>query len=263
MDSGKTLSAEPWAELSNLPPAVCKALFTFQKIVPPVLKESEAGGGAKKYSYADMATILKTVRPALVEAGLGFTQLIHPMRRGELVVETILFAAETGEQVSFRSSAEIPPTFVRNEAGEIEREFVDPHKYGSIATYLSRYALTKALGIAADEDDDAAKARPLPGAPEPRRENRPAPRREPAPAPAAPKPATGNGRPSTGLTIEEHAFLSNLPEDVKSFCRASNLSAVEALTWTGWPSPRTVDEMREAIRTTRALADSNNDGEKP
>jgi len=121
------------------------ALATAQGAMPQPNKDREVTvamrkadgtpGGNYKFKYATLENCISTVRPHLAANGLGFVQFIAP---GEMV--TRIFHA-SGE---FLDCA-IPMPNLPNK----------PQEAGSLISYFKRYSLCTALGITADEDDDA------------------------------------------------------------------------------------------------------------
>lgn len=103
------------------------------------------------YTYADLATILDHVRPVLARHGLAVSQNVTEADGGRLAVSTTL-VHDSGEVLTFGPLV-----------GDSGRDW---QGLGSAITYARRYALCAALGIAADDDDDAqtapskAKAKP-------------------------------------------------------------------------------------------------------
>jgi hypothetical protein len=133
-----------------------------------VTVEHKSGGGRHSYSYAELPDIIDLVRPVLAKHGLGVTQDASSEADGTIAVITRCFHT-SGQWV------ESDP--YRLPAGQ------DAQSAGSAVTYARRYSLCAFLGIAADADDDGAKARggrqaePAPSAPQ-----------EPAQAPVGPAP---------------------------------------------------------------------------
>jgi hypothetical protein len=111
---------------------------------PP--KDKIANTGAFKYAYADLAGVLDHVRPVLAKHSLGLVQDVE-VAEGRVGITTTLIHS-SGESLKFGPLAASAP--------------VDMQKLGSAITYARRYALVAALGIAADEDDDAASVPPAP-----------------------------------------------------------------------------------------------------
>jgi hypothetical protein len=102
-------------------------------------------GGKYSYSYADLATCLDAVIPALSEVGIA---LFQPVRvEPPQAIATTLLVHESGEWLS----------------GDFAVAIVDPtdaRSIGSAATYARRYGLLSMLGYASsDEDDDGQEAR--------------------------------------------------------------------------------------------------------
>ena len=87
-----------------------------------------------KSKYADLTTIIDTVKPALNKHGITVLQIIVPEG-----VETVLLH-ESGEFVSG-----ITPIVVAKQN--------DPQALGSAVTYARRYGLQAMLSIGADDDD--------------------------------------------------------------------------------------------------------------
>lgn len=98
-----------------------------------------------KSRYADLATVLDTVRPVLTRHKLAVVQMPTEMDGGPGLATTLVH--ESGEWM--RSTVRLYP-------GK-----QDPQGIGSALTYARRYGLQAVLGIAADDDDDGhAGSRP-------------------------------------------------------------------------------------------------------
>lgn len=98
-----------------------------------------------KSRYADLATVLDTVRPVLALHKLAVVQMPTEMDGGPGLATTLVH--ESGEWM--RSTVRLYP-------GK-----QDPQGIGSALTYARRYGLQAVLGIAADDDDDGhAGSRP-------------------------------------------------------------------------------------------------------
>lgn len=116
-------------------------------------------GGSYSYGFADLATVLEAVRPALSKHELALVQLptVRLVDGAAFVqVETLLVHS---------SGASIATVL------ELPVDAATPQAIGSGMTYARRYSLLALLGIAAeDEDDDAQGAQPK--APAPAQESR-------------------------------------------------------------------------------------------
>ena len=117
---------------------IYKALANFQQEVPVIHKSTQGYG----YQFADLPSIFEKINPLLKKHGLGFTQLLNADS-----LDTIVFHVESGEQVV--SSVQIP----QNVELKGQNSF---QVLGSAITYLRRYALSAALGLITDVDNDAA-----------------------------------------------------------------------------------------------------------
>jgi hypothetical protein len=122
---------------------ITKALIKFQKLCPKITKSKSSMYGM----YADLASILETIRPALIECELVVTQ----MPDGKHGLTTIV-SHSSGQFI--RGYYEMEPLPVVVDKTTKERA-VTPQSLGSVITYQRRYALGAALGFAAEEDTDA------------------------------------------------------------------------------------------------------------
>ena len=114
-----------------------KSLAAFQQEVPVIHKGTKGYG----YSYADLPTIFEAINPLLKKHGLGFIQQLD----GTSLVTTI-FHVESGETIT--GSVDIPQ-------GVQLKGMNDFQVLGSAITYMRRYALSSALGLVTDVDNDA------------------------------------------------------------------------------------------------------------
>lgn len=114
-----------------------KALAEFQYEIP-VIHQNTSGYG---YTYADLATIIETIRPFLKKHGLGFSQNIN----GD-ALETIVFHFESGEclkgTVTIQKDAQL-------------KNMNSYQVLGAAITYYRRYSLSAMLGLVTDKDNDA------------------------------------------------------------------------------------------------------------
>jgi hypothetical protein len=115
-------------------------------------KDAAAKAGAYSYSWATLPQILDLARPVLAEHHLAIT-FEQNLTDGLLSVSAVLLHT-TGE------SHYTGPMVVRASG--------DMQQVGSQSSYLRRYLTLAALGIAADDDDDAQSVKHIPVAPEPR-----------------------------------------------------------------------------------------------
>ena len=113
-----------------------KALAEFQNDVT-VIHEDTKG---YNYTYANLNSIFKVIKPLLKKHKLGFTQMLD----GESL-KTIIYHIPTGE--SMESSVVIPHT---------ELKGMNLYQaFGSGITYFRRYSLSCVLGLITDKDIDA------------------------------------------------------------------------------------------------------------
>lgn len=154
-------------------PELTKALCGFYKDVAVIRKDATAQFG----KFADLATVLTAVTPALAKNGLACPQVFEPGTEGVEMYLVTTLCHSSGETIQSR----LPMITVQGK---------NPlHSWGASVTYSRRYALLAILGLAADVDTDgelgeapikpALKADPAPKA-------KPAPAPTPAPSQAAP-----------------------------------------------------------------------------
>lgn len=120
---------------SKAPPAALyAALAKAQGQFEDVPKTRDGHG----YKYADLADVLKMVRPALSAQGLAVFQHVS----GDVLITTLTHSS--GESLTTHYPLVSDGTARMNNI----------QKIGAATTYARRYALTTLLGIAADEDTD-------------------------------------------------------------------------------------------------------------
>lgn len=132
---------------------IAEALSKVQAELKPAPKDSE--NPFFKSSYADLATVCKTVFPVLTKHGLSVSQIAE----GEGSVTTILLHT-SGEWI--KGTLSLKPTKS------------DPQGMGSAITYARRYALASICGLATEDEDDDGNAASKPpeksqGKPEPKK----------------------------------------------------------------------------------------------
>lgn len=128
--------------MSELHAALVAALADLTVVAP----ERRANAGTYSYSFANIADVVKLTRPVLAEHGLVALTPVHDHGNGLAVTVTLLH--EAGGRLDF-GPFPFPP-------GK------DAQATGSWVTYMRRYALISALGLAVAEDDDGAAAQPAP-----------------------------------------------------------------------------------------------------
>jgi hypothetical protein len=106
-----------------------KALSEFQNEVPTIHEETKGFN----YTYSNLNSIFKVIKPLLNKHGLGFYQNLDARRN----LVTTVFHVESGEQI--QSSSEIPHVSLKG--------MNDFQTLGSGITYLRRYSLSVILGL--------------------------------------------------------------------------------------------------------------------
>lgn len=97
--------------------------------------------------YADLESILKTIRPLLAKNGFAVSQVIVP-RESDMMLKTVLY------HVSGNSIESLIP---------IKADMAKPQAVASAITYARRYSLASIVGICdTDPDDDGNTAQKNP-----------------------------------------------------------------------------------------------------
>lgn len=135
-------AAQPVVEAKH--PTLAAALVAALHDLNVVEKGQRADMGTYSYGYASLDDIVKATRPKLALHGIVVLQFLG--HHGTDPAVTTVLLHESGE--SLRSE---PFPFPRGK---------DAQATGSFVTYMRRYALLAALGLATGEDDDGAAAQP-------------------------------------------------------------------------------------------------------
>lgn len=102
-------------------------------------------GGKYTYKYETLDQVLAAVRPPLYDNGIGLTQSVsRDAESGGYILSTIVFDEENRVVLDTR------PITVS----------ADAQACGSYETYMRRYALRTAFGLAGEDDDGAATKAP-------------------------------------------------------------------------------------------------------
>ena len=134
-----SVSSRTSETLGELGKALAEAQSEFPTI--PKTKTVEVrthDGKSYKYSYADLADILKVIVPITSKHGLSVVQIPIVSNRGNTLITRLLHSS--GEWIE----SELPLRQQRDGAQAL----------GSALTYMRRYALSSMLNIATDVDDD-------------------------------------------------------------------------------------------------------------
>lgn len=130
-------------ETAEVVGAMVKALGELKDVTrDKTAKIKTKGGQEYSYNYADLASYLAEIRPKLLAHGLAVSQTVTNDDGTVTVWTTILHTS--GQWITFRPLALSTST--------------NPQEIGGAMTYARRYALTCALGLASEEDDDGQRA---------------------------------------------------------------------------------------------------------
>ncbi len=125
-----------------------EALSNFQSICPIIKKKSEADfktktGQKVNYKYANLSTVIETIKAPLKECGLSFRWKTED--KGDTIIITCIVGHTEGHEETNTMSANADVTGLKNPI----------QARGSTINYLERYTLVGSLGIGtADTDDD-------------------------------------------------------------------------------------------------------------
>jgi hypothetical protein len=145
-------AADEGRPLDNLDTALARAQGKFPRIEKnnTATVPGKDGKQGYTYSYADLGDVLAAVRPILAEEGLALVQRTRP-DNGKTKLVTELRYGATGEVLD----SEI----------EIAAPTGNPQQFGGSLTYFRRYEAVTLLGVAAEEDLDAANVETVRNAP--------------------------------------------------------------------------------------------------
>lgn len=129
--------------------ALAKALAEAQGEFPAIERSRDVvvktkTGGSYTFAYAPLDAIVSKVQPVLRKHGISYAQLLDNIE-GQPALRTVLLH-EGGEKLEA-----VCPLPVNGDAPSAQ-------EFGSLVTYMRRYALVAALGIATEEDDDGNHA---------------------------------------------------------------------------------------------------------
>jgi len=122
--------------------------------IKPILKKQEVdfpaknGGSRTNYKYEGFSDIAEHVDPILAKYGLSYRH--RPKQDAKVLTITCILAHRDGH-------SEETSLFASNDESGNKNSI---QSIGSTATYLQRYTLKLALGLAAAKDDDGRKAAP-------------------------------------------------------------------------------------------------------
>lgn len=121
------------------------ALAKAQAAIRPALKDSENPHFRSK--YADLSSVWDACRKPLTDNGLSVMQMPVDAGDGRVALTTMILHT-SGEYITSTVSTRLQKD--------------DAQGVGSALTYLRRYALSSAIGVVADDDDDGnhASAKP-------------------------------------------------------------------------------------------------------
>lgn len=136
--------------------AFSEALSAARGELPFIVKNNQvdftSGKGRTQYQYEDLAGVIEQIAPALSRNGLSFRWRTDSETPGYVKVTCIL----SHKDGHFEENPLSGPYDVSGNKNPIQA-------IGSVVTYLQRYTLKAAIGIAAGHDDDGRQGEPLKG----------------------------------------------------------------------------------------------------
>ena len=129
------------------------ALADLRKDLPTIVKDRQvdfttASKGHTHYKYEDLSTITEVLSPIMASRGLSFRW--RTQSTGDVVIVACVISHEYGHSEETSLAAKHDHSGNKNDIQAI----------GSAVTYLQRYTLKAALGVAAAADDDGQAAGP-------------------------------------------------------------------------------------------------------
>lgn len=131
---------ERW-EANQARKAFDNAMAIAKSNMPVILKEQEKTGAGGTYKYEDLAGIARAIDPILAAQGLSYR---FRTESNGIVKVTCIISHRDGHSEENSLSSQPDTSGSKNAIQAI----------GSAVTYLQRYSLKAALGLAASKDDD-------------------------------------------------------------------------------------------------------------
>lgn len=171
------------------------ALLAAQRAMGPVKKD--ASNPAFRTKYATLQSVLETVEGPLSDNGLVLVQRFEVGESYPILWTQIIHAA-TGDAIS-------------SAVAVVSKDPTDPQKVGGAITYYRRYSLLALLGLAPEDDDANAAAKPTPQPTSAAQSNGSAPTRAPQPPtpqrpPQPPTPALAPDDPLAAAVAKLRAM---------------------------------------------------------
>jgi hypothetical protein len=120
--------------------ALAEALVAAQAELPTAIPRDSQGNG---YRYTSLDALIAATRPILTKHGISITQEPTYVQVGESLRPALVTRMECGDDRSGFTT----PLYVLDQTMQ---------GFGAAITYARRYAWAAALGIASEEDTDAA-----------------------------------------------------------------------------------------------------------
>lgn len=120
-----------------------QAMSTAKAEFPIIMKKQKVSYGTTKYSHEDIAEIQSVINPVISPLGLSYTFDLD--YKDKLVFVTCIVTHKLGHERRTTLPAPIDTSGGKN----------DTQAIGSTVTYLQRYTLRSAFGLAVANDDDA------------------------------------------------------------------------------------------------------------
>ena len=137
-----------------------KAMADIRDDLPKIIKDRQVdfttAHGRTNYKYEDLSSVTEALSPVMAKHGLSFRWRTASVANGKVSV-TCIISHEAGHCEETGLEAQPDTTGNKNSIQAI----------GSAVTYLQRYTLKAALGIAAAYDDDAQTTEKKPETPSP------------------------------------------------------------------------------------------------
>lgn len=134
--------------LPNLAPALIKALAETQDVI------ADSTNPFHNSKYASLSQHLKSIKPIFAKHGLAIVQFpTSPQFESGVGVKTIIMHT-SGEMLESSVTIEAPFEKGKDKNGnDFERKGFTGQQAGALVSYLRRYALASAAGVATEDDD--------------------------------------------------------------------------------------------------------------
>lgn len=214
--------------LGKLGDALAKAQGEFGRV------EKNAKNPHLRNRYADLASVMTAVSPALAAHGLGIVGSVDGEAKGATLTTRLIHAGGGWVEVT------MPVVWEPGKGVNIAQSF------GGGLTYARRYAVMTLLGLAPEDEDDGCSAGPMDrGRQQPQHHRPPQAQAKRGPSPAQPKAQAAGDETPTWVHPKASRLYRVALEHGAKFCAEKQQATPKTYAAVVEAMGRTVDELVE------------------